>query len=63
MKVIISGRALNPCCRLIESLTKAGLLKAEITWEDWPDKMVLHVPESARHQFEVKGFACEACEE
>lgn len=50
MDVLIRGKDLSPCARLLEALTKAGLLTSEITWEDLPDKILLHVPDSDKNR-------------
>ena len=46
LDVLIRGKDLSPCARLLEALTRTGLLTPEITWEDLPDKILLHVPNS-----------------
>lgn len=46
MYVLIKGRDLSACSRLLEALTKSGLLSGDAVWEDLPDKVILRISAS-----------------
>ncbi len=59
MKVEIKGRNLIPCVKLLESLTRTGLLSPKLTWEESLDKATLTIadaPPEFKDIFEQKGF-------
>lgn len=58
MTVIIEGRNLIPCAKLLEALTNATLLDPKCLWDEELDKIKLTVPDDdqTRKSFESKGF-------
>ncbi len=57
-KVRIKGRDLKPCARLLEAMSRSGLLIDGVSFDDESDAIVLvvDVPDSVTEPFRNKGF-------